>query len=105
MAEFEVALLRSVKQVMDGQYARVHKSDEIVSRRGRPVGSMEAVRKSATIIRLDEEILIACKATGQGWQTRMKMHCGIILIRKRCAGTGLGAAFFQSRCCWRRPAG
>lgn len=71
MAEFEAALLRSAKQAADGQYARVHTPDEIVRRRGRPVGSTAAVRKSATTIRLDEEVLAAFKATGRGWQTRM----------------------------------
>lgn len=71
MAEFEAALLRSAKQAADGKYARVHSPDEIVRRRGRPVGSTAAVRKSATTIRLDEEVLSAFKATGQGWQTRM----------------------------------
>ena len=68
MAEFEAALLRSAKQAIDGQYARVYKPDEIVSR---PVGSAVAVRQPSTTIRLDEEILAAFKATGQGWQTRM----------------------------------
>ncbi|PTN49165.1 hypothetical protein DAI43_25310 [Achromobacter xylosoxidans] len=71
MADFEAALLRSAKQAAAGQYARVHTPDEIVRRRGRPVGSTAAVRKSATTIRLDEEVLAAFKATGQGWQTRM----------------------------------
>ncbi|SEI66152.1 BrnA antitoxin family protein [Achromobacter sp. NFACC18-2] len=71
IAEFEAALLRSAKQAARGQYARVHKPDDIVRRRGRPVGSTVATRKSATTIRLDEEILTAFKATGQGWQTRI----------------------------------
>ena len=71
IAEFEAALLRSAKQAARGQYARVHKSDDIARRRGRPVGSTAATRKSATTIRLDEEILSAFKATGQGWQTRI----------------------------------
>lgn len=71
IAEFEAALLRSAKQAAQGQYARVHKPEDIVRRRGRPVGSTAATRKSATTIRLDEEILSAFKATGQGWQTRI----------------------------------
>lgn len=71
MAEFEAALLRSAKQATEGQYARVHTPDEIERRRGRPVGSTAAVRKSATTIRLDEEVLAAFRATGRGWQTRM----------------------------------
>lgn len=71
MVEFEAALLRSAEQAASGEYARVHTPDEIVKRRGRPVGSTAATRKSATTIRLDEDVLAAFKATGQGWQTRM----------------------------------
>lgn len=72
VAEFEAALLRSADQAVAGRYARVHTPEQISARRrGRPVGSTAAVRKSATTIRLDEEVLAAFKATGQGWQTRM----------------------------------
>ncbi|MBN9478186.1 MAG: BrnA antitoxin family protein [Burkholderiales bacterium] len=41
--------------------------EEARKRRGRPTGSS----KSATTIRLDEEVLAAFRATGRGWQTRM----------------------------------
>ena len=41
--------------------------EEARKRRGRPTGSS----KSATTIRLDEEVLAAFRATGKGWQTRM----------------------------------
>lgn len=71
MAEFEAALLRSAKQAVQGDFARVHTPAEIERRRGRPVGSIATTRKSATTIRLDEEVLAAFKATGQGWQTRI----------------------------------
>lgn len=71
IAEFQDALLRSAKQAVEGNYARVHTPEEIVRRRGRPVGSIAPTRKSATTIRLDEEVLAAFKATGRGWQTRM----------------------------------
>lgn len=72
VAEFEAALLRSADQAVAGGYARVHTPEQISARRrGRPVGSTAAVRKSATTIRLDVEVLAAFKATGQGWQTRM----------------------------------
>jgi uncharacterized protein (DUF4415 family) len=72
MAKFEAALLRSAKQAASGQYARVHTPEQIAARRrGRPVGSTAAVRKSATTIRFDEEVIQAFKATGRGWQTRM----------------------------------
>lgn len=36
-------------------------------RRGRPAGS----RKTATTIRLDDDVIDAFKATGKGWQTRV----------------------------------
>lgn len=71
ISELEAALLRSAKQAVNGQYARVHTPEDIVRRRGRPTGSTAAVRKAATTIRLDEEVLAAFKATGQGWQTRI----------------------------------
>lgn len=72
VAEFEAALLRSADQAVAGKYARVHTPEQISARRrSRPVGSIAAVRKSATTIRLDEEVLAAFKATGQAWQTRM----------------------------------
>jgi uncharacterized protein (DUF4415 family) len=42
--------------------------DRLVRRgRGRPVGS----HKTATTIRLDDDVLEAFKATGRGWQTRV----------------------------------
>ncbi|WP_235816946.1 BrnA antitoxin family protein [Bordetella ansorpii] len=57
---------------MSGQFARVHTPEQIVQRsRGRPVGSTSQVRKTATTIRFDEEVIQAFKATGKGWQTRM----------------------------------
>lgn len=72
MAEFEAALLRSADQVVSGRYARVHTPEQISERRrGRPVGSTAEVRKTATTIRFDEEVLQAFKSTGRGWQTRM----------------------------------
>ena len=73
VAEFEAALLRSAKQAANGQYARVHTPEDIVRRRGRPVGSTAATRKFATTIRFDEDVLAAFKATGRGWQTRMNL--------------------------------
>jgi len=72
VAEFEAALLRSADQAVAGQHARVHTPEMISARRrGRPVGSTAEVRKTATTIRFDEEVVQAFKATGSGWQTRM----------------------------------
>lgn len=72
LAAFEAALLRSAKQAVSGKHARVHTPEQIAARgRGRPVGSTAEVRKTATTIRFDEEVIQAFKATGRGWQTRM----------------------------------
>ncbi|WP_246842500.1 BrnA antitoxin family protein [Achromobacter sp. HZ01] len=67
VAEFEAALLRSADQAVAGRHARVHTPEQISARRrGRPVGSTAAVRKSPTTIRLDEEVLAAFKPRSRG---------------------------------------
>jgi len=72
MAEFEAGLLLSADQARAGKHARVHTPEQIaVRRRGRPVGSTAEVRKTATSIRFDDDVVQAFKATGRGWQTRM----------------------------------
>lgn len=74
MAEFEAALLRSIDQARRGEYAAVHTPEQIAARRvGRPVGSLKAVPKVSTTIRLDADVLTALKATGRGWQTRVNV--------------------------------
>lgn len=67
---FEDALLRSLDQAMRGE-GRVNTSQQIVARRGRPVGSVKAKPKVATTIRFDQDVLDALKASGRGWQTRV----------------------------------
>jgi uncharacterized protein (DUF4415 family) len=42
--------------------------DKVIGRVGRPL-SVNA--KVATTVRLDADVLLAFKATGKGWQTRM----------------------------------
>jgi len=69
MKEFEEALLRSLEQAHNGEYARVHTPEQIVARRrGRP--QVESP-KVPTTIRFDSDVLEALKATGKGWQTRV----------------------------------
>ncbi|MET0264924.1 MAG: BrnA antitoxin family protein [Duganella sp.] len=68
--EFEAALLRSLDQAAAGE-GRVTTPENIVARRGRPVGSIKARPKVPTTIRFDEDILVALKASGRGWQTRV----------------------------------
>ena len=42
-----------------------------VLRRGRPVGSLKAEPKISTTIRLSPEVVLAFRAAGDGWQTRI----------------------------------
>lgn len=71
MAEFEAALLRSIDQAQGGQQAAIHTPAQIKARRGRPVGSTQAVTKEPIKLRLDADVLAALRATGDGWQTRI----------------------------------
>lgn len=48
--------------------ADTYDGDRLV-RRGRPAGS----QKSATTIRLDNDVLEAFRLTGKGWQTRINL--------------------------------
>lgn len=69
---FEAALLRSVDQAINGEYAAIHTPEQIAARkRGRPAGSTKEDNKISTTIRLDADVLDALKATGKGWQTRL----------------------------------
>ncbi|MFG5778119.1 BrnA antitoxin family protein [Comamonas sp. J-3] len=69
---FEAALLRSVDQAINGEYAAIHTPEQIAARkRGRPAGSTKEEHKISTTIRLDADVLEALKATGKGWQTRL----------------------------------
>jgi uncharacterized protein (DUF4415 family) len=73
MREFEEALMRSVGQARRSEFARVHTPADIAARRkaGRPVGAVKAAPKQSTTIRLSPEVMVAFKATGRGWQTRI----------------------------------
>ena len=54
-----------------GEFAAVHTPEQIMARRGRPVGSVKADAKVAVKLRLDPDVLAALRATGRGWQTRV----------------------------------
>ncbi|MFZ4624113.1 MAG: BrnA antitoxin family protein [Rhodoferax sp.] len=70
--EFEEALLRSVGEAKAGVFAAVHTPEQIIARRrGRPAGSVQAVTKVPVKIRLDADVLLALRASGDGWQTRI----------------------------------
>jgi uncharacterized protein (DUF4415 family) len=64
-------LRESLGQAARGEFARVTTPEQIMARRGRPVGSVKAQPKSSTTIRFDQDVLEALKATGRGWQTRV----------------------------------
>lgn len=72
MAAFEAALLRSIDQVQRGEYGRISTPEQIAMRRkgGRPKGSVQAVTKRPTTLRLDADALNRWRASGKGWQTR-----------------------------------
>lgn len=55
-----------------GEFAAVHTPAMIADyrARGRPVGSVQEVKKAPTTLRLDAEILNRWRASGKGWQTR-----------------------------------
>lgn len=57
-------LRESLAEARDGQCVPAR-------RRGRPVGSAQAVTKEAVKIRLDADVLTALRASGEGWQTRI----------------------------------
>jgi uncharacterized protein (DUF4415 family) len=55
-----------------GQAGRVHTPEQVMARRrGRPAGSLAAVTKEPVKLRLDPDVLVALRATGDGWQTRI----------------------------------
>lgn len=71
MAEFEAALLRSIEQAARGE-GRVTTQEQIIARRaGRPAGTVKAVPKVSTTIRLSADVVQAFRAAGDGWQTRI----------------------------------
>ena len=65
-------LRESLAEAKAGKFAQVHTPQQIAARRrGRPVGSTQAVTKEAVKIRLDADVLAALRASGDGWQTRI----------------------------------
>ena len=62
---------RAFSQLETGN-VHVTTGEEIARRtRGRPKGSVAAVRKEAITLRLAPDVLERWRATGKGWQTRM----------------------------------
>jgi uncharacterized protein (DUF4415 family) len=69
---FERDLLESIRQAKRGEFAAVHTPEMIEGyrARGRPVGSVQAVTKRPTTLRLNDKALARWRASGKGWQTR-----------------------------------
>lgn len=65
-------LRESLSEAKAGKFGEIHTPAQIMTRRrGRPVGSKQAVTKEAVKIRLDADVLAALRASGDGWQTRI----------------------------------
>ena len=72
MKAFTADVLESIKQAKRGEFAAVHTPEQITARRrGRPLGSVQALTKEPIKIRVDADVLAALRATGDGWQTRI----------------------------------
>ncbi len=65
-------LRESLAQAKRGEFAAVHTPQDIAARRrGRPKGSVAAVRKEPVTLRLAPDALARWRASGRGWQTRI----------------------------------
>jgi uncharacterized protein (DUF4415 family) len=80
---FEESLFRSVDQAARGEFAATHTPEQIIARRGRPIGSTKPDTKQQTTIRFDRDLLVALRATGKGWQVRVNE-----MLRREVLGTG-----------------
>jgi uncharacterized protein (DUF4415 family) len=69
MQTFANDVAESIRQAKRGE-GRVTTPEQIMARRGRPVGSVQAVTKRPTTLRLDAAALTRWRASGKGWQTR-----------------------------------
>lgn len=69
MQAFADDVAESIRQAKRGE-GRVTTPGQIMARRGRPVGSVQAVTKRPTTLRLDDAALARWRASGKGWQTR-----------------------------------
>ena len=72
MLTFAEEVAQSIRQARAGEFARVTTPEQMAARkRGRPVGSTQAVTKQPVKLRMDADVLAALRATGDGWQTRI----------------------------------
>ena len=80
--KFEDDLLESIRQAKRGEAGRIHTPDQILARRGRPLGSVAASTKQAVKLRLDPDVLGALRASGAGWQTRVNAILRAAVLHK-----------------------
>lgn len=70
-AQLLASLERGLAEAARGE-GRVTTPAQIMARkRGRPLGSVQAVTKEPVKLRLDADVLAALRASGDGWQTRI----------------------------------
>lgn len=70
-ARLLASLERGLAEAARGE-GRVTTPEQITARkRGRPQGSTQPVKKEPVKLRLDADVLMALRATGDGWQTRI----------------------------------
>ena len=63
---------QALAEAKSGMVGRLTTPAQIEARRrGRPVGSVQAVTKEPVKLRLDADLLAALRASGEGWQTRI----------------------------------
>ncbi len=72
MGEPLADIRQALAEAKAGTFAAVHTPEQMAARRrGRPVGSVQAVTKEPVKLRLDADLLAALRASGDGWQTRV----------------------------------
>jgi len=69
MLAFANDVAESIRQAKRGE-GRVTTPEQIMVRRGRPMGSVQPHTKRPTTLRLDDAVLTRWRASGKGWQTR-----------------------------------
>lgn len=72
MGEPLADIRQALAEAKAGTFSAVHTPEQMTARRrGRPVGSVQAVTKEPVKLRLDADLLAALRASGDGWQTRV----------------------------------
>lgn len=75
-------LREALEQAKRSEFAVVHTPEQIMARRGRPVGTTKPDTKVAVKMRLDPDVVAALRASGRGWQSRVNQ-----ILRERVLAT------------------